>query len=175
MNALLSGDITSVAEFLAHALELEVESAERYDDMADNMEVHNNPGVAELFRQLAKYGKQHADAVRQQASAYDLPAISPWDFKWNCPEGPESPCEDDMNYLMNKCDALQVALHNEQRGRDFYVEVARSTPSFDVQRIAAEMAEEENSHVEMLKEWIAREACDFQPAVDDLDPPNMPE
>ena len=81
MNALLSGDITSVAEFLAHALELEVESAERYDDMADNMEVHNNPGVAELFRQLAKYGKQHADAVRQQASAYDLPAISPWDFK----------------------------------------------------------------------------------------------
>ena len=80
-----------------------------------------------------------------------------------------------MNYLMNKCDALQVALHNEQRGRDFYVEVARSTPSFDVQRIAAEMAEEENSHVEMLKEWIAREACDFQPAVDDLDPPNMPE
>jgi len=41
--------IASVPEFLAHALELEAESHERYRELAECMEVHNNPEVAELF------------------------------------------------------------------------------------------------------------------------------
>ena len=175
MTDLLSQNIESIAEFLAHALELEVESAERYRELADNMQVHNNPEVAELFLRLARYGDAHAAEVQQRAAAFELPYISPWDFKWSCPEAPEVPCMEDAHYLMNKCQALELALYNEIRGRDFYVQVAASSPDPAVQEAAAEMAAEEDTHVAMLREWVAREACEAEKSPSDLDPPNTPE
>ena len=174
MTEVIEQPIDSLPEFLAHALELEVESAERYRELADSMEVHNNPEVAALFRQLAGYGDVHVGEVRKRAAGIALPAIAPWDFKWSCPEAPESPCMEDANYLMNKCQALELALHNEVRGRDFYAQVASSASDDEVGRVAAEMAEEEDTHVKMLREWIKREACGTMGAPEDLDPPNIP-
>jgi rubrerythrin len=175
MTELLKKSIESLAEFLAHALELEVESAERYRDLADSMRVHNNLDVSELFSKLAGYGDAHAAEVEQRAAGLDLPYISPWDFKWSCPEAPEAPCMEDAHYMMTKCQALQLALHNEIRGRDFYAQVAQSTGDPEVRRAAEEMSEEEDTHVDMLREWITREACFTQEPQPDLDPPNMPE
>ncbi|MEN8175674.1 MAG: ferritin family protein [Pseudomonadota bacterium] len=175
MTTLVTQPIQDVAEFLAHALELEVESAERYRELSDSMDVHNNPEVAELFRKLARYGDAHAEEVMALAREFVLPKISPWDFKWNCPDSPELPCMDDAHYLMTKCQALELALHNEERGRDFYVEVVGNSPDAEVRRIAGEMADEEETHVAMLREWMAREACEIQTVPEDLDPPNMPE
>ena len=175
MSDLLSAIISSIPEFLAHALELELESAERYGDLADCMEVHCNPEATELFRTLAEYGERHAKEVQRKAEEYELPAIKPWEFKWSCPDAPESPCMEDANYLMNTCEALKLALHNEIRGRDFYQEVADTSQNPGLRKLAAEMAAEENDHVEMLQRWIAKEACSSKAAPEDLDPPNMPE
>lgn len=175
MTELLTQNIESLAEFLAHALELEVESAERYRELADNMRVHNNLDVSELFSRLAHYGDTHAAEVQARAAGLQLPYISPWDFKWSCPEAPEAPCMEDAHYLMTKCQALELALHNEVRGRDFYAQVAQGSSDPQVQSAAAEMAAEEDTHVAMLREWIAREACAAQQAPADLDPPNTPE
>ena len=175
MSGLLNQRIDSLAEFLAHALELEVESAERYRELGESMEAHNNPAVAELFYELAGYGDDHAREVQQRAGRQELPEIAPWDFKWNCPEAPESPCHDEVNYLMDTCQALELALHNEIRGRDFYAEVARTATDLQIRGVAAEMAAEEDTHVKMLEEWISREACDRVDPMSDLDPPNTPE
>jgi rubrerythrin len=165
--------IVTLAEFLAHALELELESAERYRELADSMEVHNNPEVAGLFRTLAHYGDAHAAEVRERASYHELPVLSPWEFKWSCPEAPESPCMEDAHYLMNKCQALELALHNEIRGRDFYAQTAATSPDEAVRRAAAEMATEEANHVALLLEWFGKEACGVRQAPQDLDPPNV--
>jgi rubrerythrin len=175
MKEILSQSIESLAEFLAHALELEVESAERYRELADNMQVHNNLEVAELFRKLARYGDAHAAEVQERAAGLQLPYISPWDFKWSCPEAPEAPCMENAHYLMNKCQALELALHNEIRGRDFYVQVAAASSDPEVREAATEMAAEEEGHVAMLREWVTREACVAEQRPADLDPPNMPE
>ena len=175
MKELLTQNIESLAEFLAHALELEVESAERYRDLADNMRVHNNMDVSELFRKLADFGDAHVAEVQQRAEGLELPYISPWDFKWSCPEAPEAPCMEDAHYMMTKCQALELALHNEILGRDFYMQVASGSSNPVVQHAAAEMAAEEDTHVAMLREWIAREACSAKEPLPDLDPPNMPE
>ena len=175
MTDLLSQSIESLAEFLAHALELEVESAERYRELADNMQVHNNLEVAALFRTLAGYGDDHAAEVKQRAQGFELPYIPPWDFKWSCPEAPEAPCMQDAHYQMNTCQALQLALHNEVRGRDFYAQVATTSSDAGVREAAQEMAEEEDGHVTMLREWITRESCHAEEQMPDLDPPNTPE
>ncbi|MEJ2394503.1 MAG: ferritin family protein [Candidatus Thiodiazotropha sp.] len=165
--------IDTVEEFLVHALELEEASQEHYEELADTMEVHNNLEVAELFRKLANYSRLHAEEVHEKASDMKLPQITPWDFKWKCPSAPEAFCMEDANYLMTTTQALEIALFNEIRGRDFYQEVADSTPTEAVKKLAQEMVEEENWHVEMLREW--QESMEDQLPQDDLDPPNIPE
>jgi rubrerythrin len=176
MSDLLVGDISSVAEFLAHALEMEVESAERYRELADNMEVHNNPEVAALFRRLAAEGDTHVKQVQQLAASTQLPDIAPWAFKWSSPDGPESATMDDVHYLMNRCQALKLALHNEIRGLDFYRQVAARSPKAGVRQLAAQMAGEEQSHVTMLQSLLCgmEEEAAARPLAD-LDPPNTPE
>jgi rubrerythrin len=170
MSGLVSGEISTLAEFLAHALELEMESADRYRELADAMEVHNNPEVAALFRHLAAEGDLHAEQVKQMGADYELPKIAPWDFKWSSPEGPESVAFSDTNYLMSRRQALELALHNETRGRDFYSQVAERSSKGEVKRLADEMAAEETTHVEMLREMLAMEEGSVQEHAEDLDP-----
>ena len=175
MNDLLADDISSVAEFLAHAVEMETESAQRYRELAENMDVHNNSEVTVLFRRLAAEGDAHAEQVKRRAGMHKLPSIAPWDFKWTSPDAPESVAMDDVHYLTNRHQALELALHNEIRGQDFYLQVAGRSSDAEVRGMAAEMAEEEGVHVAMLREWLGKGADKLQPTLADLDPPNMPE
>ena len=165
--------IDTLEEFLVHAMELEEASQEHYEELADSMEVHNNLAVAELFRKLANYSRLHAQEVHDKAADLELPKIPPWDFKWKCPTAPEAFCMEDANYLMTTSQALEVALFNEVLGRDFYQEVADNTSSEAVRKLAQEMVEEENWHVEMLREW--QQGIETQHPQEDLDPPNIPE
>ncbi len=168
--------IESVAEFLVHALELEQESAERYRLLAETMAVHHNPEVAQLFRRLADMSDAHASEVIARAEGMLLPEIAPWDFKWTCPGSPETDCEDgEVSYLMTPLQALELALLNEIRGRDFYVQVAGFSPTPRVRALASEMAAEEGDHVQLLRDWLAREREGANAPLEDLDPPNIPE
>ena len=42
------------AQFMARAYVMEIDASERYADFADQMEVHNNLDVAQLFRKLSR-------------------------------------------------------------------------------------------------------------------------
>ncbi len=165
--------IESLVEFLAHALELEEASVEHYEELADSMEIHNNPQVAELFRRMAGFSQEHANQVRVRAEGLELPEISPWEFKWTCPGSPESSCMEEAHYLMNTAQAMQIALFNEIRGRDFYLQVAETSPDANVRWQAQEMVEEEAWHVKMLEEWL--QEVEVETPLEDLDPPNSPE
>jgi rubrerythrin len=170
----LDTPVESVAEFLAHALELEHESAERYIELAESMEVHHNTQVAHLFRRLAAMSEAHASEVQGRAAGLHLPRIPPWGFKWSCPGSPEGDCSHaQVSYLMTAAQVLEVALLNETRGRDFYAWVAASSPNPQVRTLAAEMAHEEGGHVTLLGAWIQDEAYRTTDPPEDLDPPNI--
>lgn len=166
--------IESLEELCAHALELEHESAARFHQLADSMEVHHNEEVAGLFRELAQLSEAHAAGIEARAQGLELPRIPPWEFKWNCPDGPESHCLDqEVNYLMTAPQALRVALFNEEQARTFYQGIANHTRDARVRELAAEMATEEAEHSRLLHQWLERQAPEQDPA-DDLDPPNVP-
>jgi rubrerythrin len=170
--------ISSVGEFLAHALELEYESAERYRELAGNMTVHNNPEIAELFEYLARMSDLHAQEVEEHAKGIELPQIPPWDYKWAAGGSPEANAaeqDEEISYLMTPIQAMHLALHNEIRGRDFYARVAAGSPDPEVRRLAAEMADEETEHADLLEQKLARMDPSRAQPVEDLDPPNMPE
>jgi rubrerythrin len=168
--------IGTVPEFLAHAIAMEDESAERYEMLADSMEVHNNDEAAAMFRKLMQYSEQHADDVHALATDMDLPRIAPWEYNWNCPDFPEGgDCSTMVNYLMTARQALDIAMHNEIRGRDFYAWIARESPDAEVRRLAGDMAGEEQEHVDMLLAMLERTELSTEPPLEDLDPPNSPD
>jgi len=158
-----------VALFLAHAMAMEQEAADRYDELADTMEVHNNREVAELFRQMAKYSRLHGASVAQRASSHDLPRLKSWQYRWNMAEPPEVGEVEGGHYLMTPYHALVFALENEKRGHQYYALQATDTDDAEVRAMAAEMADEEAEHVAELEAWIARTP---KPAADWADDPD---
>ena len=55
--------VASAAELLAHAHKIEADAAEHYGLLAEQMETHNNPEVAKLFRKLEWVEGLHADKI----------------------------------------------------------------------------------------------------------------
>ena len=171
----LSARMTDLDTFLAYSVALEEEAAERHGELADMIDVHNNPEVAETVRRLAHYSRLHAQEIRDRSRGSDLPRIAPWDFGWETMEGPETADIGSVNYLMNTARALQVAMGNEQRAHDFYFAISKDSPDPEVRALAAEFADEEKEHLGLLEKWLAKlpEAADEE--IFDPDPPHMPE
>ncbi|MCP5151100.1 MAG: ferritin family protein [Ectothiorhodospiraceae bacterium] len=167
----------SLPAFLAHAVALERESAERYRELADVMSVHHNPGAAALFARLAELGELHAGQVEARARGLTLPSIPPWLYQWPAAEAPETGPHEETHYLMTRLEVLRYALANEQRGLDFYAGLARGASEAEVRTLAAEFEREETHHVEVLRAWIDRALTDGGdgPTPEDPDPPNLPE
>lgn len=167
--------MTDLETFLAYSVALEEEAADRHDELADMMEVHNNTGVAATFRKLAHYSRLHAREIREHSQGRDLPVIAPWDFGWDGMEGPETGDISDVNYLMSRTHALKIAMGNEQRAHDFYSGISKDSPEAAVRALAAEFAVEEKEHLELLESWLEKESGADDEFVYDPDPPHMPE
>lgn len=162
--------------FLAHALAIESEAAERYRDLAEQMRAHHNVPVATLFATLADLEEAHATELRRVAAARGpLPRLAPWEYEWVDPESPESVPFDAAHYLMTPHQALQLALVNERRAKAFFDAAAAGTNDDGLRRMALEMAGEEAQHIAHVEQELAR-----HPAPDpewdlDLDPPTETE
>ncbi len=162
--------IPDLDTFLVYSITLEEEAAERHDELADMMGVHNNPEVAATFRKLAHYSRLHAQEIRDHARGRELPVIAPWDFGWENMEGPETGDISGVNYLMNNAQALQLAMGNERRAFDFYHQIACESQVPEVAAMAAEFAAEEREHLGLLQAWMDKteNSVDEQPIDFDL-------
>jgi rubrerythrin len=147
--------LASASEFMVHAYAMEAEAAERYAEFADSMEMHNNREVAELFRKLARIEQRHADQILEQMGWKQSP-VSAANYRWEGTEGPETADPTELHYLMQPYHALQIALHNEKRARDFFSHLAKVTSNAGVRKGALEMEQEEAEHVRLIEEWIKR-------------------
>ncbi len=163
--------MSEVALFLAHAIALEDEAAERYDELADAMEVHNNRDVADLFRKLAGFSRLHGQEVRERAAGVELPHLKPWEFSWSATGGPESASIDQTHYMMTPYHCIHLALLNERRGHVYYADQAYRSEDAEVRRLAQEFANEEAEHVTLLEKWAATLSPPDDNWDDDLDPP----
>jgi rubrerythrin len=144
----------TLEEFMAYACAMEVEATERYADLAEQMDTHNNREVAELFARLARIEGRHRDQIMQQMGWTDPPATR--SVRWESPEGPETTDFGDLHYLMTPFHALKLAGHNERRAAEFFEHFASASLPAAVREAAAEMAAEEREHVRLIEEWLAQ-------------------
>jgi rubrerythrin len=148
--------ITTVEELLAHAHALESEAVERYEELAEQMEVHNNPELAELFHKMATIERKHVDKVDHITGGRQLPRLAPWDYRWQDPEAPETVPVGQGHYQMGAYQALSLAIACEEKAYAFFASLAHQHQDPLVHTLAVQLAEEEKHHIELLRQWQIR-------------------
>ena len=72
----------TLPEFLAHAVALEQEAADRYLELADMMEAHRNDEVSRMFRDMVRYSEMHRDEIKARVGSIELPKLKSWQYRW---------------------------------------------------------------------------------------------
>jgi rubrerythrin len=161
----------SMAELLTYALALEIEATERYADLAELMEAHNNLRVSNLFSKMSEIESLHADHIRELLDKNGMKPIAGLQYNWASPEGPETIDPEELHYLMTPNQTLNLALFNEKRAFEFFDNVARNAADNETRKLAQELAEEEEEHVAWVEKWL-EDYPDTDPDWDyDSDPP----
>ena len=117
----------SVEEFLAYAINLESEAADRFGHLADAMEACGNREVARLFRRLADYSRLHLADARARSGFRDIPDIKAGDFSWPGLESPETAAIWAADPFIGREQALDIALDAETASQDYYRSVFEAT------------------------------------------------
>jgi rubrerythrin len=144
----------TLPEFLAHAIALEGEAADRYLELADMMEAHRNDEVSSLFRDMVRFSQMHRDEIRARVGAIELPQLRSWQYRWSTP--PEVGGDEAFDYMLEPFHALKYARANEVRAMEYYRSVADEAADSELKRLASEFASEEAEHVAALDKWLAR-------------------
>jgi Rubrerythrin. len=158
----------ALPEFLAHAVALEQEAADRYLELADMMEAHRNDAVSAVFRSMTRFSQMHCDAIKVRTGSIELPQLKSWEYRWRSP--PEVGGEEGFDYMIEAYNALKYAHANELRAMQYYRSVAEESTDPEVRRLAADFADEESEHVAALDEWIALTSRPSSTWQDDPDP-----
>lgn len=159
----------TIEEFMAQALAMEREAVQRYEELADAMEMANNRDVAKAFRTMAGYEAKHAQAIMEQMKWTVDPPVPA--HAWSTAEAPEVVPNDEVHYLMQPWHALELALAAEQRAEAFFAELAGTAASEAVRQAAEEMRQEEAEHVALVREWLEKVPKPDDDWAEDPDPP----
>lgn len=163
--------VQTIPQLLAHALAMETEAAERYGELADQMETHRRTAVAAIFRRLEGAEKKHLVAVTTLCKDVPLPHYAPWDFKWRSSESPETIDIGRVHYQLSVREAVLLALEHERRATQFYADVAAAAHDPEVIALAHQFAEEEREHTGWLEACLAECGAEDSQASEDPDPP----
>lgn len=161
-----------LAELLRAAHTIENEARVRYGELADQLEAHNNPEVATLFRRMAEIETLHAANILALAEEMATPLADAGAAPPGRDEGPETAPTAAAHYLMTPHHALSIMLKNEQRAFRFYDEIARSTAAAGVRTLARRLAREEKEHIRLAREWLAKHPPPPADWDEDPDPPS---
>ena len=146
----------SLEQLLAHALDIEFEAAQSYQELADLMEQTGNSEVAKIFSKMSDIEAKHATILQERTSDFRLPELTDWQFHWRELEAPENIHRAHLHRLMMPYQALSLALDNEKRAYEFYAGVVNESSDEQVRELAAEFAVEEEQHVAWVEEWLAK-------------------
>jgi len=148
--------IVSVADLLALAHQIETDAVQRYTELAEQMETHNNQELVKVFRDLARAEGIHAEEIRKMAGDVDLTAQAQRLGRWKMGDSPEQADLGAAHYLMTPWHALQLALTGEQQALAFFTSVLDSAKNEKIKDMAAEFVEEEAEHVNLVHRLLRK-------------------
>lgn len=138
----------SLMDALDLAVLIEVEAKERYDDLAQQLELHHTPEAAHFFRFMSKNEGRHRDELdrrRHQLFGAVPSRITPaMVFEIEAPEF------DEARAFMSKREALQAAFRAEKKAWHFFVETLPHLTDHGVRVLFEELRDEEIHHQQLV-------------------------
>lgn len=147
--------VNSVAEFFAHAIAIEREAAQRYEEFARQMG-DRAPDTSKLFSRMAREGFAHAREIGKRAKGIRVPRLAPGEYAWLDRGTPEPLAHEWVFRLMSPRSALKIALHAECRAKRFFEHVMRTTGDRAVRSIARQFLEEEGEHILRMRRALIK-------------------
>jgi rubrerythrin len=164
--------ISSLQDLFAVAYQIEADAVDRYISLADQMETHNNPELAHIFRDLARAEGIHRDEIKRMAGDIEIVAHAAKVAKWAKGDSPEEADFGATDYRMTPWHALQLALAGEKRALAYFEYVVETTTDPKIREMAAEFVDEEAEHVSLCHQLLRRYPAPGDGASrEDPDPP----
>jgi rubrerythrin len=143
----------TLLELYAHALAVEREAAKRFAEL----EVYlRDAGIDYLADEIEKIGNEELEqyeALYLGTAERELPQIADWEYAWHFLGTETTRAKPPKNAR----EALTLALATERRAQNFYIDVAEHATDDAVCAFAAEMATDEQRHIQRLETLLARE------------------
>jgi rubrerythrin len=156
--------VESVGALYAHAMAIEREAVVRYREFAQHMAEHGNDTVAELFRNLAYFGIEHAYHLAQRAAGMDLPKLAAGEYSWLDEDAPVPEARAFVLRMLTPRLALEIALRAEERAKAFFDKVVAESSDAGIREAAHALARDEQAHVAWVKEALARVPEPYRPS-----------
>ena len=140
----------SIKDALDLAILVEEEARDRYQELADNLEVHNTGDAAQFFRFMVGCEAKHGEELMQKrrelfgTESMSVDRSMLWDV--------EAPGYEVARTFMTLQDALQVALAAETKAFEFFDGALPEVKDPEVRELFAELRQEEVEHMEMVRE-----------------------
>jgi rubrerythrin len=161
----------TLEDFMAQALQMELDAAQRYNEFADMMETHNNLEVGQWFRKMAVIEGKHATQIMAEMGWKESPQGRLRGPIFEGFETPETAPIDEVHYLMRPWHVLQLALANEERAERFFARLVSLATVESVRKAALELQQEEAEHVQLVKAWMQKVPQPDSNWAEDPDPP----
>lgn len=148
------------------AILIEEEARERYEEFADQMEVHHTPDAAQFYRFMAQNEAKHgADiAERRKALFGDAPSRMSRSMLWDV----EAPDYDQARAFMSPRKALEVAMASEIKAHDYFTAALPSISDPEVKALFEELQGDEVHHKALVQAELDKLPPDPEVDVEDL-------
>ena len=161
-------DFTSLTlqDALDLAILIEEEARDRYEEFADQMELHHTLEAAQFFRMLSKNEEKHRSELSERRTALfkDAARAVTRQMIFDI----EAPDYDEARAFMTARQALTSALRSEQKAHAFFTAALPQVRDPDVARLFEQLRDEELEHRRMVEEQIARQPPDPDLEADDF-------
>ena len=156
----------NLIELYVHALAIERDAFKRFVELERYMRDVGYDYIADEFERIGREEQEQYEALAIGTAERELPPLADWEYAWHY-LGPQSVKSAPPKSAR---DALALALASERRAQNFYLDVAEHAPDDSVCAFAAEMATDEQRHVQRLEELLAREPLPAKSQDDDAEP-----
>lgn len=148
------------------AVLIEEEAKERYEEFAEQMELHHTPEAALFFRIMSKNEEKHrAELAQRRAQLFkDAPSAVNRNMIFDI----EAPDYDEARAFMTPRQALTSALRSEEKAHAFFTGALPQVGDADVKKLFEELRGEEEEHKRMVQEQLARQPADPTLPADDF-------
>ena len=153
----------SIRDALDLGILIEEEAKDRYQELADNLDLHNTGEAAQFFRFMVGCEAKHGDELREKR--HELFGAEPSSVDRSLLWEVEAPGYDAARTFMTLRDALEVAMAAERKAFEFFDGALAEVTDAEVRELFTELRQEEVEHMEMVREQMKK-----VPAGHGLDP-----